>query len=48
MKLLIALVAGVIGYFVAQLVFNELVSALMGVLIALAVMYGGDGVRRLR
>ena len=45
MQILIGLILGVIGYFVAQLVFNEVISALIGIVIALAVIFG-DRVRR--
>lgn len=40
MRILLALVLGVIGYFVAQLVFNQPVSALIGVVVGVAVYFG--------
>ena len=36
------LVLGILGYFVAQLVFNEVISALIGIVIAAAIIFGGS------
>ena len=42
MNLLYGLGAGVLGYFIAHLVFNQPISALIGTLIGLAVAFGYD------
>ena len=36
------LVLGVLGYFVAHLVFNEAISVLIGIVIAAAIIFGGS------
>lgn len=40
MNLLFGLLAGVIGYFVAHLVFNQPIAALIGLAIGLVVAFG--------
>ena len=40
MNLLIGLIAGVLGYFVSQLVFNEVIAALIGVIIFIVIAFG--------
>ena len=42
MNLFWGLVLGVLAYFVAQLVFNEVVSALLALVVGLAVAFGFD------
>lgn len=44
MSLLIALICGVLGYFIAHLVFNGVIATLIGVVIFLVVAFGYDGV----
>ena len=46
MNILFGLIAGVLGYFVAHLVFNEIISGLIGVIIFLAVGFGFGRSRR--
>lgn len=46
MNILFGLVAGILGYFVAMLVFNQPISALIGILIGLVVAFGWDRFRR--
>lgn len=45
MNLLIGLIAGVLGYFVATLVFNQVIASLIGIIIFLAVAFGYDRYR---
>lgn len=45
MNLLLALVCGVLGYFVSQLVFNDPISFVIGVIIFIVIAFG-DRVRR--
>lgn len=47
MNLLIGLVCGVLGYFVSSLVFNQPISALIGLVIGLVVAFGVPHGRRL-
>ena len=42
MHILVGLIAGVIGYFIAGLVFNSVISGLIGIVIALAIIFGYD------
>lgn len=46
MNILIALIVGVLAYFIAHLIFNEPISALIGILAALSVLFGGEYRRR--
>lgn len=48
MQILIALIVGIIAYFVAHLVFNEVISALIGVVAALSVFFGDSYFRSRR
>lgn len=45
MQILLALIVGVVAYFVAHLVFNEPISILIGVLAALSLLFGDSYVR---
>ena len=47
MDLLFGLLAGVLSYFVALLVFNQPISALIGIVIGLVVAFGLPSNRRL-
>lgn len=40
MNILIALIVGILAYFVAHLVFNEPISMLFGLLAGLSVLFG--------
>lgn len=40
MNILVGLIVGVLAYFVAHLVFNEPISALLGLLAGLSVVFG--------
>lgn len=40
MNILLALLVGVLSYFVAHLVFNEVISMLIGLIAGLSVLYG--------
>jgi len=42
MNLLFGLIAGVLGYCVSLLVFNNVISVLIGLLIGLVVAFGSD------
>lgn len=42
MNILYGLIAGVLGYFVAQLVLGATISALIGIVIFLVVAFGAD------
>lgn len=42
MNILIALILGIVAYFVAHLVFNHPISLLVGIVVALAYYFGFD------
>lgn len=48
MNILFGLLAGVLGYFVAQLVFNDVISGLLGIIIFFAVAFTSDRWTRTR
>jgi len=47
MNLLFGLLAGVLSYFVALLVFNQPISALIGIIVGLVVAFGMPSNRKL-
>lgn len=42
MNILFGLILGILGYFIAHLVFNDVISMLIGVVIFIAVTFGYD------